>query len=286
MIDRRMAMLGVGATLLLGGRAAGQGQGNPFDAIVADTGGRLGLAVHDTGTGRRLGVNIGERFALCSTFKAPLAAAILARADQRQIDLARPIRFSAADLLEHAPAVRAALPAGQLSVEALCAAAVTLSDNSAANLLLPQLGGPAGLTRFFREQGDRFTRLDREEPALNNVREGEVRDTTTPQAMVALLERIFTGNTLSAASRQKLLSWMVESRTGLKRLRAGLPTDWVVGDKTGTSGEGYFNDIAVATPPGRKPVFIACYLDAPGLDPERADAAHSRIGSLIAALFA
>lgn len=286
MIDRRMLMLGAGATLAFAGRGTGQGRADPFDAIVGDSGARLGLAVHDTGNGRRLGVNTGERFALCSTFKAPLAAAILARSGERQVDLTRPIRFSAADLLDHAPAVRAALPAGALSIEQLCAAAVTLSDNSAANLLLPQLGGPTGLTRFFRDQGDRFTRLDREEPALNIVRNGEVRDTTTPQAMAALLERIFAGNALSAVSRQKLLGWMVESRTGLKRLRAGLPDDWVVGDKTGTSGEGYHNDIAVATPPGRKPIFIACYVDAPGLDAARADAIHARIGSLIGTLFA
>lgn len=285
MIDRRTLIVGAGATLALGGRAIGQGT-DPFAAIVAGTGGRLGVAVHDTGTGRRLSIAASERYALCSTFKAPLAAAILARADQRKLDLAAPIRFGAADLLEYAPTVRANLAAGQLTIEQLCEAAVTLSDNAAANLLLPQLGGPKGLTRFFREQGDPFTRLDRDEPTLNQVRGGETRDTTTPMAMVALLERIFTGDTLSPVSRARLLGWMVASTTGLKRLRAGLPAGWVVGDKTGTSGEGWFNDVAVATPPGRKPIFIACYLDAPGLEPAKADAAHARVGALVGMLFA
>ncbi|WP_033922066.1 class A beta-lactamase [Sphingomonas sp. 37zxx] len=285
MIDRRTLLIGTAATIA-SGPAFAQARRNPFEAIRAETGGRLGLAVHDSGTGRRLSLDADSRFAMCSTFKAPLAAAILARADAGRLDLAQMIRFGEGDLVGHSPTTSANVAAGQLSIEALCEAAVTVSDNGAANLLLPQLGGPAGLTRFFREQRDTVTRLDRDEPSLNLVRGGDVRDTTTPQAMAALLEHLFTANTLSPASRDKLLGWMRVSTTGLARLRAGLPKSWQVGDKTGTSGEGYVNDIAIATPPGRKPIFIACYLDAPGLAPAKAEEAHARIGSLIGDLFA
>ncbi|UUL83252.1 class A beta-lactamase [Sphingomonas qomolangmaensis] len=222
MIDRRSLLIGTAATIAAG-PAFAQARANPFEAIRAETGGRLGIAVHDSGTGRRFSLDADSRFAMCSTFKAPLAAAILARVDAGRLDLAQTIRFGEGDLVGHSPTVQANLAAGRLSIEQLCEAAVTVSDNAAANLLLPQLGGPTGLTRFFREQRDTVTRLDRDEPTLNQVRGGDVRDTTTPQAMAALLEQLFTASTLSAAARDRLLGWMVASTTGRARLRKGLP---------------------------------------------------------------
>ncbi|WP_186456866.1 class A beta-lactamase [Sphingomonas suaedae] len=273
-----------GAAALAATPAFAQGKG-PFDRIRAETGGRLGVAVYDTGTGRRYFDGAEARFAMCSTFKVPLVAAVLARVDRGELDLAREIRFSAADLLSYAPVVKENLAKGALSIEALCEAAVVMSDNSAANLLFGQIAGPRGLTKFIREAGDTITRSDRDEPELNNVRDGEVRDTTTPEAMLWLMNRLLLGDILSAASRAKLIGWMEASPTGKDRLRAGLPRSWRVGDKTGTSGEGYFNDIAIATPPGRKPVLITCYLDAPGLDAAKANAAHARVGELVGALF-
>ncbi|MFL9842568.1 class A beta-lactamase [Sphingomonas sp. ST-64] len=278
-------------TLIAGGAALAslpafaQGKG-PFDRIRAETGGRLGLAVYDTGSGRRYFDGAEARFAMCSTFKVPLVAAVLARVDRGELDLAREIRFSEADLLDYAPLVKANLAKGALSIEALCEAAVVMSDNSAANLLFGQVAGARGLTKFIREAGDAITRSDRYEPELNNVRNGEVRDTTTPEAMLWLMNRLLLGDVLSPASRAKLIGWMEASPTGKDRLRAGLPKSWRVGDKTGTSGEGYFNTIAIATPPGRKPILITCYLDAPGLDSAKANAAHAKVGELIGLLFA
>jgi beta-lactamase class A len=261
---------------------------DPFARLIEPLGAeaRLGLAIADTGTGRRLSVNATERFALASTFKMPLAAAILHRADRGRLKLDQPVRFGEADLLAHAPTVRAALPQGQLTLAELCEAAVVLSDNAAANLLLPQLGGPTGFTRWLREIGDRVTRLDREEPALNVVRGGDARDTTSPLAMLALMEKLLTGDVLSQGSRERLIGWMVASPTGKARLRAGLPDGWRAGDKTGTSGEGYYNDIAIVFPPARKPVLIAAYLDAPQAKPEQADQVHASIGRLVGQLFA
>ena len=257
-----------------------------LDRVREETGGRIGLAVFDTGTGRRYFDDAEARYAMCSTFKMPLAAAVLEAADRGKVDLKREIRFSEADLLDYAPVVKANLAKGAMSVESLLEAAVVMSDNSAANLVFGQIGGPRGLTRFIREAGDAITRSDRDEPELNNVRNGDVRDTTTPQAMLWLMNRILLGDVLSPALRAKLIGWMEASPTGKDRLRAGLPKTWRMGDKTGTSGEGYFNDIAIATPPGRKPILIACYLDAPGLDGARANAIHAEVGQLIGALFA
>jgi beta-lactamase class A len=271
----------------LGGSAwAAAAAPDPLAEIAESTGGRLGVSVLDTGTGRRLWLDPLARYPFCSTFKVPLAAAILARADRGELDLQRPIRFTQGDLLEYAPVVRKNLARGQMTLAELCAGAVEWSDNAAANLLLPQLGGPSGLTRFMRSAGDDISRLDRVEPELNDYKPGELRDTTTPMAMTTLLTALLTGNVLQPASRQQLIDWMIGCRTGDARLRAGLPKTWRVGDKTGTSGNGQANDIAIAWPPNRKPILIACYLDAPGIAPDKADQAIASVGALAGQLFA
>jgi beta-lactamase class A len=271
----------------LGGAAwAATVASDPLAEIAKGTGGRLGVSVLDTGTGRRLWVDPLARYPFCSTFKVPLAAAILARADRGELDLQRKIRFTQGDLLEYAPVVRKNLSRGQMTLTELCAAAIEWSDNAAANLLLPQLGGPSGLTRFMRSAGDDISRLDRVEPELNDYKPGELRDTTTPMAMTTLLTALLTGNVLQPASRQQIVDWMIGCRTGDARLRAGLPKTWRVGDKTGTSGKGQANDIAIAWPPNRKPILIACYLDAPGIAPEKADQAIAAVGTLVGQLFA
>jgi beta-lactamase class A len=291
---RREFVAGAAAAMLLpawvealGGSAwAAATAPDPLAEIAKGTGGRLGVSVLDTGTGRRLWLDPLARYPFCSTFKVPLAAAILARADRGELDLQRPIRFSEGDLLEYAPVVRKNLSRGQMTLAELCAAAVEWSDNAAANLLLPQLGGPSGLTRFMRSAGDDISRLDRVEPELNDYKPGELRDTTTPMAMTTQLTALLTGNVLQPASRQQLVDWMIGCRTGDARLRAGLPKTWRVGDKTGTSGKGQANDIAIAWPPNRKPILIACYLDAPGIAPEKADQAIAAVGTLVGQLFA
>lgn len=284
MLTRRSLFVAGAAALVLPSLARAQ---DALSRLRTESGGRLGLAVFDTGTGRRLMLDPNSRYAMCSTFKVPLAAAILARVDKGELKLDQMVRFSQADVLDYAPVVKANVAAGQLSLEQLCEAIVTVSDNSAANLLLPQVGGPRGLTRFIREQGDAVTRLDRDEPSLNVVRGGDERDTTTPLAMIGLMETLLVKDALSAASRAKLIGWMRASTTGAARLRAGLPAGWDVGDKTGTSGEGYVNDIAIVTPPGgRKPILIAAYLDAPGTNSAAANAVHAKIGAIVGQLFA
>lgn len=288
MIDRRSLIAATGtlglATLASPAAAFQAGQ-SIFDVLERDARGRLGIAVLDTANGHRLFWHGEERFALCSTFKVALAADVLLKAERGNLPLDRRVSFSQRDVLEYAPVVKANLAQGAMTVEDLAKAAVELSDNSAANLLLAQIGGPSGLTRFLREQGDQVTRLDRTEPELNDVHGDDQRDTTTPGAMIALMQDLLLGNVLGPASREKLIGWMVDCKTGDDRLRAGLPQNWRVGDKTGTSGDGKFNDVAIAFPPGRKPVLIACYLDAPDLTGAQANAIHKRVGSLVGSLF-
>src|SRR5262249_5430218 len=160
------------------------------------------------------------------------------------------VSYRETDLLEHAPETRAHVGEGAMSVDALARAAVVVSDNTAANLLLARVDGPAGFTRFGRSLGDAVTRLDRTEPALNANVPGAPRDTTSPRAMVGLMRALLCGEALSPSSRARLLGWLRACETGKERLRAGLPAEWVVGDKTGTGAAGALNDVAIATPPG------------------------------------
>lgn len=222
-------------------------------------GGRLGVAMLDAASGRRVAYRGDERFPMCSTFKFLAAALVLARVDRGEERLDRRIVFSERELVTYSPATTEhAGPAG-MTVETICAAAVTLSDNTAGNLMLASFGGPEGLTAFLRGLGDPVTRLDRIETALNEGTPGDPRDTTSPAAMLATMQKIVAGDTLSATSRERLVGWMLDSKTGDKRLKAGLPAAWRVGDKTGTGGHGSANDIAVAWPPGRAPVLVTAY---------------------------
>lgn len=229
-------------------------------ALEARVGGRLGVFALDTGTGRHVAQRADERFAMCSTFKWALAAAVLAEVDRGALSLDARVPYGAADLLEYAPATRARVADGAMTVGELARVAVTVSDNTAANLLLARVGGPSGVTRFARAQGDAVTRLDRTEPTLNENAPGDPRDTTSPRAMAGLMRRVLCGDSaLSPASRERLRAWLRACETGHQRLRAGLPRGWDVGDKTGTGGRCAVNDVALARPPGRAPLVIAAY---------------------------
>jgi len=254
-------------------------------AIEKQTEGRLGIAALDTASGRRVAYRSEERFAMCSTFKFLLAAAVLARVDDGKESLDRRVPYGAADLLDYAPITKAHLPEGGMTVSGLCAAAIQHSDNTAANLLLEGIGGPKALTRYARSLGDAVTRLDRVEPDLNANVPGDVRDTTTPAAMLKTMTALLTGDALSSASRSQLERWMIGATTGAARLRAGLPADWSVGDKTGTGENGAVNDIAIARPPNRAAVLIAVFLTDSSLPMSESNAALADVGRTVASEF-
>jgi beta-lactamase class A len=260
-----------------------------FAAIEERIGGRVGVAALNTATGDWIGRRIQERFAMCSTFKWMLAAQMLFF-DMHQPDhLLQRIPFSESDLLEYAPVAREHLARGWMSVGEAAEGAVVMSDNTCANLLLRVGDGPQGLTHFLSVYGDGVTRLDRTEPTLNENLPNDPRDTTTPEAMARTMQRfLLTDEVLNGTSRNRLTDWMVQSPTGLQRLRAGLPADWRTGDKTGTwNGEhNATNDVAIAWPPGRDPIVIAAYLSSSTVDPAARNAAHAEIARIIVEHFA
>ncbi|HEY4296565.1 MAG TPA: class A beta-lactamase [Paraburkholderia sp.] len=255
--------------------------------IDAAAGGRLGVAVQDMHTGAIAALRGGERFPMCSTFKLLAAGLVLTRVDRGQEDLQRRIVFSESELVANSPGTsrhtREFTGETGMSIADLCKAALTLSDNTAANLLLASFGGPAAVTAFARSLGDGITRLDRIEPALNEAIPGDPRDTTTPNAMLGNLRELVLGEHLSAASRAQLLAWLAANETGGARLRAKLPKDWGVGDKTGTGDHGTANDIAILWPPGRGPVLVAVYLTETDGDAARSNAAIANVGALVVA---
>lgn len=254
-------------------------------AIEAESRGRLGVALLDTHDGTLVGHRTDERFPMCSTFKVLVAASVLARVDGGAEQLARRIPITQADLLSYAPVTKTHLDSG-MTVAELCEAAITLSDNTAANLLLASFGGPPALTRYAQSLGDQTTRLDRIEPDLNEATPGDPRDTTTPAAMARTLARLVTSNALSASSRELLTGWMIGCKTGAARLRAGLPSGWRIGDKTGSGGHGSSNDVAVIWAPDRAPLIVTSYLtETDNVPDDKRNAVHAEVGRIVARQF-
>jgi beta-lactamase class A len=255
---------------------------NPLAALERKHGGRLGVTILDTANGRTLSHRADSRVAMCSTFKLLAAACVLKRVDTGRETLARQIPITKDKVIKYSPAVEKLL-GGTMTLAALCEAAVTLSDNGAANLILETLGGPKAVTALARSLGDNVTRLDRTEPKLNDVPPGEVRDTTTPAAMAQTVRALALSDALSDASRRQLCDWLIACKTGDKRLRAGLPNDWRVGDKTGTGPRGEANDIAVIWPAGRSPLVVTAYYRNARATPAQRDAVLAEVGRIASA---
>jgi beta-lactamase class A len=254
--------------------------------IETASGGRLGVSVLDTQTGLAYAWRGDERFPMCSTFKFLAAALVLSRADQGQEQLSRRIAVQASDIVPYSPATQPRVGGLPMTVAELCEATVTLSDNAAANLLLKSFGGPQGLTAYARSLGDEFTRLDRFEPHLNEATPGDPRDTTTPDAMLKTMQKIVAGRALAPASRDQITRWLIDNKTGDKKLRAGLPAGWRVGDKTGGGERGTNNDIGVLWPPGRAPVLVTSFLTQTSADLGVRDRAISEVGRVVVGLVA
>lgn len=266
-MDRRLFNVMLAAALTGCGTAAtarkNWGLSPEWARLEASVGGRLGVAVLDTATGHCTGHRVDERFPMCSTFKWLAAAVVLQRVDAGAERLDRALPVAAHDIIDHSP-VTATRVGGTITLGELCEATITVSDNAAANLILAACGGSAAVTAYARSVGDAVTRLDRNEPSLNEARPGDPRDTTTPAAMAATLNKVVLGDALARTSRERLAGWMRGTTTSGDRLRAHLPAGWRLGDKTGSGANGTTNDVGVVWVPGRAPVVVAVYLTEAG----------------------
>lgn len=284
--------LGAGLATLAAGAGAkapnGRDSGRALTAelrrIERASGGRLGVCILDTATGRRVAHRADERFPMCSTFKLLAAASVLHRVDAGQERLDRAIPVGRTDIVPHSPLTEPQV-GGSMTMGALCEATITQSDNAAANLMLASFGGPAGLTAYVRSLGDSITRADRNEPSLNEARTGDPRDTTTPAAMLGLMQTLLLGAALKPPSRDQLRDWLLANKTGDERLRARLPAGWRVGDKTGAGAFGTNNDVGIVWPPGREaPILVTAYLTQTQASLDRRNATLAAVGALLPAV--
>ena len=288
MIERRQFLIGAGGVCLVAAAPALAAPQAPLGgtrlaaavaALERRSGGRLGVAVVDTGTRRRFSHRGDERFPLCSTFKFLLAADLLARADRGAIDLGKRLPIAASHL-GNSDFVKSRV-GRDASLRELAHAVVEISDNDAANLLLGEIGGPAALTRFARAIGDGVTRIDRMEPVSDAPH--DVSDTTSPAAMAADFERILLGNVLTAASRAMLRDWLLQSKTGIDRLKAGFPAAWRLAHKTGTGMHGSSNDAGLVWRPHGAPLLVSVYLTGSPLGDAGRDAIVASVARAVAA---
>lgn len=284
MTTRRNFIIGAAAMAGMSGAAwaAAPKLADAFARIERDSGGRLGVGIFDAQAKVGAGYHADDRFPMCSTFKFLAAAAVLKRVDTGKERLDRRIQIEAKDIVPGSSRINAPVIEG-MTLAQLCEAAMTYSDNTAGNLILASLGGPAAVTAYARSIGDKVSRLDRNEPTVNEAIPGDPRDTTTPAAMAKNLLTLLLGNALTPKSREQLTQWLMASKTGDARLRAGLPAGWRVGDKTGTGERGSTNDIAIVWPPKRMPILIAAYLTETTASADKRNAILVAVGRAVAA---
>ncbi len=281
---RRQLILGTAALALTAGQSSAAGVtplNRALAAIEARSGGRFGVAVLDTGARLFVGHRSDERFPLCSTHKLLSVGAVLQRVDAGRERLDRRIKFAASDLVPYSPATKEHAGRDGMTLAQLCEAAITLSDNTAANLILASLGGPQGVTAFARSLHDPMTQLDRTEPTLNEATPGDLRDTTTPLFMLKDIEAFVLDDALSAASRHRVQAWLIGNRTGDARLRAGLPPGWRCGDKTGRGAHGTANDVGVLWPPRGAPIIVVAYLTESAASADKRDATLAEVARAV-----
>nr|GGH98868.1 beta-lactamase [Aquisalinus luteolus] len=286
-----MALTGLGATALLTACGRREQQGRITEGLLdlseqeaSLNGGHIGVFARDIATGNSLIHRADERFAMCSTFKWALAAQVLDEVQNGSITLDDEISFSEETLVPWSPVTGPLAAQGSASIRTLCEAAVAVSDNTAANLLLRLVDGPPGFTERLRGWGDEVTRLDRWETELNENAPGDPRDTTTPRAMAGLLERVAVGDIIAPAASATLRGWMEATSTGTNRLPAGTPDSWTLGHKTGTSNNGAVNDVGYFLRPDGAPIVIAVYVNAPEAETTAAEVVIAEVAEMTSEL--
>lgn len=241
---------------------------------------RIGFAAHNFATGQRWEVNADERFAMSSTFKTLACGALLAQVDEGQLALDTEVSFAESELVTYSPVTEQYAGQQPMTLFELCDATMTTSDNTAANLVLEALGGPEAVTAFARRMDDSTTRLDRFETELNEATPGDMRDTTTPNAMLATLEKLVLGDVLTPEARQQLETWMKGNAVADGLFRAAMP-DWVIADRTGAGGYGSRSITAIIWPPEQAPTVVVFYITETEAAFEARNAAIASLGEVI-----
>ncbi|UXN02362.1 class A beta-lactamase [Bartonella sp. HY406] len=242
---------------------------------------QIGVAIFDTQTNQTVSYKGNELFPLNSTHKTLICAALLKGFDNKQIDITEKVEFSKTDIIEYSPITKNQTKSKSMNWLDLCSAAVSYSDNTAANLIHKKVGGPQAMNHFFKQLKDHTTRLDRFEPELNSAINGDLRDTTSPNAIAYTLKELLFSNFLSPSSRKQLIQWMIDDKVADALLRSKLPNDWKIADKTGAGGFGSRGIIAAVWPKTDKPIIIAIYIKNTKANMEERNSSIAIIGKHI-----
>ncbi|WP_426357801.1 class A beta-lactamase [Pseudocolwellia sp. HL-MZ19] len=247
-------------------------------------GGRIGVSVYDVSANKVWDHNGDSRFPLMSTFKVLACAKLLSDVDKGLQLLNSSTVISADSLIEWSP-VTEKLIGEKITLKQACSAAMTMSDNTASNILLDAINGPKELTAFMRSIGDNVTRLDRIEPELNEALDGDKRDTTTPNAMVKSLHTLLFGKVLSQDAKTQLKQWMIDNKITGNLLRSVLPDTWLIADRSGSGGFGSRAITAVVWSDTRSPLIISIYLTQTKATLSERNKTIANIGKEIFALY-
>lgn len=230
-----------------------------ISAIEQASSGRIGVAVLDTQNKQTWSYNGDSRFPMMSTFKTLACAKMLRASAKGELDSHATTLINADELIPWSP-VTETLVNNTITVEKACEATMLTSDNTAANIVLKHIGGPQGVTLFLRNLGDNVSQLDRIEPALNEAKVGDLRDTTTPKAMVSTLNTLLLGELLSDTDKAQLKTWMQDNKVSDPLLRSVLPQGWSIADRSGAGGNGSRGITAMIWRADRQPIMISIYL--------------------------
>ncbi|WIW71268.1 class A beta-lactamase [Anaerosinus gibii] len=225
-----------------------------FTRLENDHQAKIGVYALDTESNKEVSYHADDRFAYCSTSKVLMVGAVLRQESLEGIK--KTVSYTQKDVLSYAPITSKYVETG-MTLEELCVAALRVSDNTAANLLLAHIGGTEGFKMSLRQIGDMVTEPARNEPMLNEAVPEDLRDTSTPHQLAVDFQSYILGDILTSEKKMMLISWMAGNKNTDTLIRAGTPTDWLVADKSGTGGYGTRNDVAIITPPGRKPIILA-----------------------------
>lgn len=239
---------------------------------------RIGVAIIDKESGMTWSYRGDEAFPINSTHKAYLCAALLEKVDQKKLALNDQTTIAKRDLVTYSPITKKLQSASNAQ---LCEAAVSYSDNTAANKVMENIGGVDSFNGFMRSIGDQKTRLDRKEPELNEGTPGDPRDTTTPVAAVRSLDQIFFSDRLSRSSKSELKTWMINDQVAADLLRKSVPSGWAIADKTGAGGYGSRSIVAVVYPSGKKPLLVSIYITNTKATIGESNAAIARMGAIL-----
>ena len=212
-------------------------------SIANDSPGNIGIAALDLRTGEMVAVQGDEPFPMASTVKVAVAANYLAQVEFGRRSLDERIAGRTASQLMHAM--------------------ITRSDNHATDLLIRNLGGPERIQEWLEQRNVTGMRIDRNIAQLLAAKRDlwDVRDSSTPKAMVELLRRLDNGTLLRPWSRAYLLNLMAQCSTGRNRMRAMLPAGTRVEHKTGTLS-GYSSDVGFITLPDGRRLAVAFFARA------------------------